>query len=128
MKIGKQIWMAENLKSSKLNDGTSILEITDQNIWRAINEPVYSYQSDDINGDKYSCHYNWYTVNTGKFCPYGWHVPTDNDWKIIEKSLGMTQSQADALFNIYSDTILVRNTIHGGPSEKVGLLATDKIN
>ncbi len=39
--------------------------------------------------------YNWYTVNTGKLCPTGWHVPTDAEFKTLEMYLGMTQEQAD---------------------------------
>jgi len=32
--------------------------------------------------------YNWYTVNTMKLCPFGWHVPGDNEWTILETYLG----------------------------------------
>ena len=31
--------------------------------------------------------YNWYAVNTGKLAPAGWHVPTDDDWTILENYL-----------------------------------------
>jgi methyl-accepting chemotaxis protein len=31
--------------------------------------------------------YNWYAVNTGKLAPVGWHVPTDDDWTILENYL-----------------------------------------
>jgi len=27
--------------------------------------------------------YNWYTVNTGKLAPTGWHVPTDAEWTAL---------------------------------------------
>ena len=32
--------------------------------------------------------YNWYAVNTGKLCPEGWHVPTDDEWTILTDYLG----------------------------------------
>jgi uncharacterized protein (TIGR02145 family) len=34
-------------------------------------------------------------VKTGKLCPTGWHVPSDDEWKQLEMVLGMTQAQAD---------------------------------
>jgi len=32
--------------------------------------------------------YNWYTVNTGKLCPSGWHVPSDPEWTVLFDYLG----------------------------------------
>jgi len=29
-------------------------------------------------------------------CPDGWHLPTDEEWKILEKNQGMSNSDADA--------------------------------
>ncbi|MCB0513172.1 MAG: fibrobacter succinogenes major paralogous domain-containing protein, partial [Bacteroidetes bacterium] len=26
---------------------------------------------------------NWYAVNTGKLCPDGWHIPTDDEWNVL---------------------------------------------
>ena len=31
--------------------------------------------------------YKWYTVNTGKLCPAGWHVPSDADWNTLTNYL-----------------------------------------
>jgi uncharacterized protein (TIGR02145 family) len=39
--------------------------------------------------------YNWDAVNKGKLCPIGWRVPTDDDWKTLEMTVGMTQEQAN---------------------------------
>ncbi|MBK7572941.1 MAG: fibrobacter succinogenes major paralogous domain-containing protein [Bacteroidetes bacterium] len=40
--------------------------------------------------------YNWYAIhNSNKISPDGWHVPTDEDWKILEKYLGMSVEQSD---------------------------------
>jgi len=31
-------------------------------------------------------------------CPTGWHVPTDEDWKVLEIELGMSPEDADEMF------------------------------
>ena len=67
--IGTQVWMAENLKTSKYNDGT-----------------VYS--NTPANSTTCGRLYNWYAVNTGKLCPTGWHVPTDREWTTLTTFLG----------------------------------------
>jgi uncharacterized protein (TIGR02145 family) len=99
MKIGTQLWMAENLKTTKFNDGSVIENITDNYGWADLVTPAYSWYNNDMNTNKpkYGAFYNWYTVNTGKLCPSGWHVPSDSEYKTLEKYLGMTQEQADNL-------------------------------
>ena len=85
VKIGTQLWMAENLKTTKYNNGESILLVKDIVSWHNLSTPAYSPF-----GDKAVFHvfYNWYAVNTGKLCPNGWHVPTDYEWTILENYLG----------------------------------------
>jgi uncharacterized protein (TIGR02145 family) len=97
VKIGDQWWMAENLKSTKYNDGTSIPHITGASVWVALTTPGYCWFNNDIaNRDIYGALYNWYAVNTVKLAPAGWHVATDDEWKQLEMAVGMTQGQADA--------------------------------
>jgi uncharacterized protein (TIGR02145 family) len=45
---------------------------------------------------KYGTLYNYVAVSSGKLCPSGWRVPSDDDWKTLEKYLGMTATDADA--------------------------------
>lgn len=80
--IGTQVWMVENLKTTKLNDGTTaILNVTDNTAWYASTTPGYCwYNNDASNKTPYGALYNYYAVNTGKLCPIGWHVPTDAEW------------------------------------------------
>ena len=64
IKIGNQIWMAENLKVTKFNDGTEIPNITDGCEWYSSTTPEYCWYNDDISlKDTYGGLYNWYTVN-----------------------------------------------------------------
>jgi uncharacterized protein (TIGR02145 family) len=86
--IGTQTWMAENLKTIKYNDGTAIPLVTDA-AWGTMTTPAYCwYNNDAAYKDTYGAMYNWYTVNTGKLCPSGWHVPTDAEWTILTTYLG----------------------------------------
>ncbi len=83
--IGTQVWMAENLKTTKYNDGTPITLVTQNNSWRASSTPAYCwYNNDEItNKNTYGAIYNWHTVNTNKLCPTGWHIPSDSEWTIL---------------------------------------------
>ncbi len=87
--IGNQTWMVENLRTTKLNDESPITEVTDGADWAAQTEPAYSWYANY--GEKFKdvmgALYNFYTVATGKLCPDGWRVPTDNDWQELIKIL-----------------------------------------
>jgi len=96
--IGNQAWLAENLRTTKYNDDTDIPLVNDPEVWQTLATPAYTWYDYDEAGNKniYGGLYNWYTVNTGKICPAGWHVPGDEEWKELEMFLGMSQEQADA--------------------------------
>jgi len=97
--IGTQVWMKENLKTTKYRNGTDIPLITSNTGWSNMLTPAYCWVNNDESTYKntYGGLYNWYAVNTGILCPSGWHVPGDNEWKILEMHLGMSQAEADAL-------------------------------
>jgi len=88
--IGTQLWMAENLKTTKYNDGTDIPLVTDNTEWSDLNTPGYCWYNNDMGtyGDTYGALYNWYAVNTGILCPDGWHVPADEEWTTLIDYLG----------------------------------------
>lgn len=87
--IGKQVWMAENLKTTKFNNGRAIPMVTENAAWEKIAKPAYCwYNNDIVNKDVYGALYNWFTVKTGKLCPAGWHVPSDTEWTILTTYLG----------------------------------------
>jgi uncharacterized protein (TIGR02145 family) len=89
IQIGFQTWMAENLKTSKYNDGSAIPNITDNSVWSNLSTGAYSvYNYSPENEAIYGKLYNWYAVNTGKLCPQGWRVPTDADWSQLTTYLG----------------------------------------
>ncbi len=87
--IDTQVWLAENLKTTHLNDGTPISNIPDSATWVNTISPAYVWYSNDaVTFADYGILYNWTTVNTGLLCPTGWHVPTDADWTILTTYLG----------------------------------------
>ena len=92
--IGSQTWMAENLRTTRFNDGSFIPYVTNNTEWESLTVPAYCWYnhgtglSGDTYKNQYGSLYNWYSVNTGKLCPEGWHVPTDADWKILTTYLG----------------------------------------
>jgi uncharacterized protein (TIGR02145 family) len=88
VKIGNQVWMVENLKTTRLNDGTLIPSVTDSNEWSLLTAAGYCWWNNDTAKSTYGALYNWYTVNTGKLCPTGWHVPTNTEWVKLSDYLG----------------------------------------
>jgi uncharacterized protein (TIGR02145 family) len=99
VKIGTQIWMAENLKTTKYNDSTSIPLVSDGAAWAKLSKPGYCWYKNDSATYKtpFGALYNWYTVKTGKICPTGWHVPTDSEWSVLTKYLGGDYIAGDKL-------------------------------
>ena len=90
--IGTQVWMVENLKTTKYNDGTAIPLVTDGPTWAGLLTPAYCwYNNNEVTyKNTYGPLYNWFAVNTGKLCPAGWHVPTDAEWGTLITYLGDT--------------------------------------
>ncbi len=90
VQIGSQCWMAENL-----NIGTRI----DGENYQANNSTIekYCYDNLESNCNNYGGLYQWnemmqYVITPGAqgICPTGWHIPSDDEWKILE---GYTDSQ-----------------------------------
>jgi len=88
--IGTQIWMAENLKTTKYKDGLTGIPLETGNAnWAGLTTPAYCwYANDEANKNIYGALYNWFTVNTGNLCPTGWHVPIDDEWTTLTTFLG----------------------------------------
>jgi uncharacterized protein (TIGR02145 family) len=87
--IGSQTWMAENLKTSKYNDGTSITTGLGGTAWQSNTSGAYAiYDNNAVNNTTYGKLYNWNAVNTGKLCPEGWHIPSDAEWTVLTSFLG----------------------------------------
>lgn len=89
VRIRRQVWIAENLKTTRLNDGTIIPLVNDSTEWGASSTYACCWAFNDIYYKKdYGALYNWYAINTGKLCPTGWHVPSDDEWAALISYLG----------------------------------------
>jgi len=95
VKIGNQWWMAENLKTSQFNDGTPIQYVgIDESdiIWADATVATYTYINDSLFGYLYS---SSVMSDAKNVAPIGWHIPTDEDWKILEIEIGMSNAESN---------------------------------
>ena len=98
--IGKQLWMAENLKSTKYNDGTPVPLNQDAFSSYSYSSlyPGYCYYNNDANNKNiYGALYQWGVVEKQKVCPVGWSVPSDYDFYTLTGYLGKDDFLAEKL-------------------------------
>jgi uncharacterized protein (TIGR02145 family) len=87
--IGNQVWMQQNLKTTKYSNGDLIgttryasFDLDKSNELK----PKYqwAYYGIESNVALYGRLYTWYVVNDSRnVCPTGWHVPTDSEWTVL---------------------------------------------
>jgi uncharacterized protein (TIGR02145 family) len=91
VKIGDQVWMAENLRTTHYANGDPIEKVTDNTDWSNLTTGAYCWYGNDsaTYENFYGKLYNWYTVaDSRKACPTGWHMPSDAEWTTLETYLG----------------------------------------
>ena len=87
--IGNQQWMAENLKTSKYNDGTVIANVSNTIGWSELTNGAWCYyNNEEVNKVRYGKLYNWYVIEANSnakknICPNGWHIPSNSEWKTL---------------------------------------------
>ena len=93
---GSQVWTVKNANMVTYRDGTPIHQSTYGlgTEWESLNYGAWCYIDNDPTKERL---YNWYAVagihdtdpNTPnkEFAPEGWHVPTDEEWTILENYL-----------------------------------------
>ena len=112
VQIGDQCWFAETLRTTVYGNGDAIPAGLTDSEWGSTASgatAVYgeddgcSNYSPDIDAcdeaqslEEYGRLYNWYAVDDARgLCPSGWHVPTDEEWMVLEMELGMSESEAN---------------------------------
>jgi uncharacterized protein (TIGR02145 family) len=86
--IGTQVWMVENLKTTRYNNGDPIPNVSDNSAWAALTTGAYcNYNNDTTNATIYGRLYNWYAINN-RLAPDGWHIANDVEWNILTTYLG----------------------------------------
>ena len=85
--IGTQVWMAENLKSTKYKNGDLVGTTTPATLVIAgESDPKYqwAYAGKESNVSDYGRLYTWYAVTDSRgVCPSGWHVPSTVEWTTL---------------------------------------------
>ena len=95
IKIGNQIWLAENLRYlPQIGNGYY----------------VYNYHGKNVNEARETQNYQnfgvLYNMNAAQMaCPNGWHIPSDEEWKELERYLGMSENEIDK----FVERILINN-------------------
>jgi uncharacterized protein (TIGR02145 family) len=97
VQIGDQVWMARNFDGATFRNGDSIPHAKSTEEWEMAGKtakPAWCYYNNDTSiGRKYGRIYNWYAINDPRgFCPRGWHVPTNDEWIILETFLGSSEA------------------------------------
>jgi len=101
IKIGNKMWMAENLRTTKYNDGTPIPKVPDNDQWDALQSGAYcECDNNEANGKIYGYLYNWFAVKDGKICPNGWHVPSDVEISSFVAVLDKANKGQDFVFDL----------------------------
>jgi uncharacterized protein (TIGR02145 family) len=88
--IGGKTWMAENLKSTRYNNGAALLTgLSDANWTSETTGAFCDYENKSSNGEFYGHLYNEYVkLDQRGICPSGWHIPSNGEWLALGAALG----------------------------------------
>lgn len=88
--IGTQVWLGENLKTTKYNNGISIPLTIKNEDWISKNSAAFCWYNNQPEKfkDDYGALYNWWAVQVSALCPVGFHVPTKEEWQTLIDYLG----------------------------------------
>ena len=101
IKIGNQIWMAENLRTTHYRNGDEIPCLRDDDEWDNNSGAYCYYNNDSSNIGKYGMLYNWFAIDDiRKIAPKGWHVPSDKEWQELIDYLGGDTLAGDKMKSI----------------------------
>ncbi len=97
VKIGDQWWMAENLRVTHYRNGDPIANVSSNSVWADHDTGAYcAYDNKEVIADTYGYLYNWHAASDSRnIAPSGWRVPTEEDWKTMEKSIGLSNTEAN---------------------------------
>ena len=97
--IGEQCWFKENLRSDNYRNGDAIPGNLTNDQWTSTSSGAQAvYENKPASLATYGRLYNWYAVKDARgLCPSGFHVPTDEEWKELEGTLGGTSAAGAAM-------------------------------
>jgi uncharacterized protein (TIGR02145 family) len=99
VRIGRHVWMSENLRVTHYRNGDAIPETRNAAEWSAVENGAWAaYENNRENGVRYGFLYNWHAVNDPRgLAPKGWHVATDGEWSELAEALGGEEKAGGAL-------------------------------
>ena len=99
VKIGNQVWTAENLNVDHYRNGDSIPEVKNQYEWRNLKTGAWCYyKNNPENGKKYARLYNWYAVNDPRgLAPDGWHIPSRDELLELRTAVNDSSNKLKAI-------------------------------
>ena len=84
IKIGSQVWMAENLNVTHYRNGDPIPNVSGEQWDDLVTGAYCSYDNKEDNRSTYGLLYNWHAVDDSRnICPEGWHIPTLDEWETL---------------------------------------------
>jgi uncharacterized protein (TIGR02145 family) len=122
--IGTQIWMTENLKTTKYRNGdligTTVFPLLDIS---GESTPKYQWPcaGNESNVSTYGRLYTWFTVTDSRsICPTGWHIPTDYEWMDLTNYLtnngyGYGGNSSQIAKSMASISLWIENPTPGAP-------------
>lgn len=90
IQVGDQVWMAENLRTTRYANGDSIPNIQNAQEWSFLKTGAWAHYKNDASYESvYGKYYNWcVSADPRHVCMTGWHVPTDAEWMELLNFLG----------------------------------------
>lgn len=106
--IGGQVWTAENLRTTRLNDSTPLYKVTDVEQWsseEAMEGAFGWYENDSLNALPFGAMYNGFAVLSGQLAPKGWHVATATEYETLFEAVDYEVSRLMANWTAGWDTL-----------------------
>jgi len=117
VQIGQQCWMKENLKATHYSDGTPLTLVSSNALWQNLSETdkAYCYFNNSLlyaTMNDYGLLYTWPAAVNGDtmgltsingiqgICPQGWHLPSDEESKILEGTVDSLYDYPDAEWDL----------------------------
>ena len=97
LEMGNQCWFQENLRSSLYANGQSLETGLVDTDWASSQSGAFTLADGDSAGyEIYGLLYNGYAIQDPRgLCPWGWHVPSDQDWMAAEVFVGLDPAEAE---------------------------------
>jgi uncharacterized protein (TIGR02145 family) len=132
VKIGSQVWMTENLKTTKYQNGEDIPNLPLNVSYTGLTQGAFCYYryDDVINKSIFGPLYNYYAVSDNRdLCPSGWHIPRTDEWTLLNNYLNPNSAdrmKSTSLWTISKSSVDNSsgfNALPGGYLREVNLFA-----